>query len=228
MTWSRPGTTSWWLARPPTGAGRAARGPGRAGRSTKGRPYVRGVEASRRPAASPRARPSPWSTSYLTTFELDGPFSRARRPGIRPGPGRSPAWSFARDNGSLVEDLAAPDSARFGAFERAGQAGRAQRALLAVRLGLFKLIRQFGEPQLASSALAGQQVSQRGGWAGWGGARGARHYHPPRPGRPGQALRRGCEDRHQPGGNGRRAVWRGRVDLSAAARAARWLDGGAC
>jgi hypothetical protein len=39
-----------------------------------------------------------------------------------------------------VEDLAAPHSAWLGAFERAGQAGRAQWALLAGRLGLFKLI----------------------------------------------------------------------------------------
>jgi hypothetical protein len=38
-----------------------------------------------------------------------------------------------------VEDLAAPDSAWFGAFERASQAVRAQGALLAVRLGLLKL-----------------------------------------------------------------------------------------
>jgi hypothetical protein len=62
-----------------------------------------------------------------------------------------------------VEDLAAPDSAWFGAFERAGQAGCAQRALLAVCLGLLKLGGQVGEPQLAVSAAARQWLSQRGG-----------------------------------------------------------------
>lgn len=81
--------------------------------------------------------------------------------GIGPGPGRSPAQPLARDDGSLVEDLAAPDSAWFGAFERAGQAGRAQRALLAVRLGLLKLGRQFGKPQIAVYAVARQRLSQR-------------------------------------------------------------------
>jgi hypothetical protein len=62
----------------------------------------------------------------------------------------------------LVEDLAAPDSAWLATFERAGQAGRAQRALLAVGLGLLKLGGHLGEPQLPSSALARQRVSQRG------------------------------------------------------------------
>ena len=61
-----------------------------------------------------------------------------------------------------MEDLAAPHSAWLGAFDRAGQAGRAQRALLAVGLGPLKLGGHFGEPQLPSSALARQRVSQRG------------------------------------------------------------------
>jgi hypothetical protein len=65
-----------------------------------------------------------------------------------------------------LEDLAAPHSVWLGAFERADQAGRAHRALPAVRLGLLKLGRQVGEPQLASSALARQQVSQRVGRPG--------------------------------------------------------------
>lgn len=78
---------------------------------------------------------------------------------VGPGPGRSPARPLVRDDGSLVEDLAAPDSAWLGAFDRAGQAGRAPRAPLAIRLGLLKLCGHFGEPQLPSSALARQQVS---------------------------------------------------------------------
>lgn len=81
--------------------------------------------------------------------------------GIGAGPRRPPARPLARDDGSLVEDLAAPDSAWFGAFKRAGQAGRAQRALLAVRLGLLKLGWQFGEPQIAMYAVARQQPSPR-------------------------------------------------------------------
>jgi hypothetical protein len=76
--------------------------------------------------------------------------------GIRPGPGRSPARPLARDDGSLVEDLATPDPVWLGAFERAGQAGRAQRALLAAHLGLLKLMGQFREPHFASSVLARQ------------------------------------------------------------------------
>lgn len=81
--------------------------------------------------------------------------------GIGAGPRRSPARPLARDDGSLVKDLAAPDSARFGAFERAGQAVRAQRALLAVRLGLLKLGWQFGEPQVAMYTVARQRPSPR-------------------------------------------------------------------
>lgn len=81
--------------------------------------------------------------------------------GIGPGPGRTPARPLARDDRSLVEDLAAPDAAWFGAFERAGQAGRAQRAGPAMRLGLLKLGGQLGEPQIAGYAVAGQRLSQR-------------------------------------------------------------------
>jgi hypothetical protein len=81
--------------------------------------------------------------------------------GIGAGPGRSSARPLAHDDGSLVEDLAAPDSAWFGAFERAGQAGRAQRALLAVRLGLLKLGWHFGEPQVTVYAVARQRLSPR-------------------------------------------------------------------
>lgn len=78
---------------------------------------------------------------------------------IGAGPGRSPTRPLARDDGSLVEDLAAPDSAWFGAFEGPSQAVRAQRAPLAVRLGLLKLGWQFGEPQVAMYAVAGQRLS---------------------------------------------------------------------
>ena len=61
--------------------------------------------------------------------------------GIVPGLGRSPpARSLARDDGSLVEDLTAPHSPWFGAFDRVGQAGHAQRAFVAVCLSLLKLI----------------------------------------------------------------------------------------
>ena len=99
---------------------------------------------------------------------------------IGPGPGRSPARPLARDDGSLVEDLAAPRTAKLGALERAGQAGRAQRALLAGRLGLLKLGGQFGEPQLAFSPLARQHISRRVGRPGCCGSAGARHDDPPR------------------------------------------------
>jgi hypothetical protein len=78
-----------------------------------------------------------------------------------PGLAWSPARPLARDDGSLVEDLAAPDSVWFGAVERAGQAGRAYPAPLAVRLGLLKLGGQFGEPQIAGYEVARQWVSQR-------------------------------------------------------------------
>ena len=61
--------------------------------------------------------------------------------GIRPDSGRSPARPLARGDGSLVEDLATPRPA--------------------ARLGLLKLGGQFGEPQIASSALARQRLSQR-------------------------------------------------------------------
>lgn len=79
--------------------------------------------------------------------------------GIELGLGRSPAWPLARDDGSLVDDLAAPDSAWFTAFKCASQAGFAQRTLLALRLGLLKLGGQFGEPQIAVCAGAGKRLS---------------------------------------------------------------------
>jgi hypothetical protein len=42
----------------------------------------------------------------------------------------------------VAKDLAAPDSARLGAFDCASQAGSAQGTLSAVRLGLVKLVGQ--------------------------------------------------------------------------------------
>jgi hypothetical protein len=80
--------------------------------------------------------------------------------------------------------IAAPDSAWFGAFERVGQAGRAQRALLAVRHGLLKLSRQFGKSQIAVYAVARQRVRRRGERPGWYEAGGARHDDHPCTGSP--------------------------------------------
>lgn len=71
------------------------------------------------------------------------------------GLGRSPARPLMRDDGALVEDFAAPDSAWFGAFERADQAGRAQRTRSAVRLGPLELGGQFGEGAALAGCLAG-------------------------------------------------------------------------
>jgi hypothetical protein len=58
-----------------------------------------------------------------------------------PGSAGPSARPLARDDGSLMEDLAAPHSA--------------------ARLGLLKLGGQFGEPQIAASALARQRLSHR-------------------------------------------------------------------
>ena len=109
-----------------------------------------------------------------------------------PDPGWSPARPLAREDGSLVEDLAAPDSAWLGALDRAGQADRTQRTLLAVGLGLLKLGGHFGKPKPPSSTLARQRLSQRGMRPGWYSAGSARHEDPRctvRPGQSGSASR---------------------------------------
>src|SRR3954453_472421 len=55
--------------------------------------------------------------------------------------------SLARDHDAALEDLAAPDPPGLAAVQRAGQAGRAHRAVGAEGLGELQLRRALGEPQ---------------------------------------------------------------------------------
>src|SRR3954451_24552627 len=61
---------------------------------------------------------------------------------------RAAPWALARDHDAAFEDLAAPDTPRLAAVERAGQARRPHRAVGAEGLGELQLGRALGEPQL--------------------------------------------------------------------------------
>jgi hypothetical protein len=74
-----------------------------------------------------------------------------------PGP---PSRLLFGDDGAVGEDLAAPDPVGFVSFDRAGQAGPAHRAGLAVFLGELKVGRLVREPQLRVLAVARQRVLQ--------------------------------------------------------------------
>jgi hypothetical protein len=85
------------------------------------------------------------------------------------------AWPLPRDDRALFEDLAAPDPVGFAAFDRSGQAGRAERARLAMRPGQVEVGWQAGEPQLRVLALAWQRPVQCPRLAGEPGHRGDGH-----------------------------------------------------
>src|SRR3954454_23987171 len=76
---------------------------------------------------------------------------------------RTSARALAGDDDPVVEDLAAPDTPRLTAVERAGQAGGPDGALAAEGLGLLQPGRALGEPQLGLLDPAPQEPARGGG-----------------------------------------------------------------
>src|SRR4029450_10452202 len=75
---------------------------------------------------------------------------------------------LARNHGTALEDLAAPDAPGLVPLDRAGQALDAQRAVPAERLGQFQLGRGVREPQVRVELPTGQVCLELDGNVEWG------------------------------------------------------------
>jgi hypothetical protein len=70
---------------------------------------------------------------------------------------RTATRPLARQHHSPVQDLPAPHTPRFGALQCGRQAGPANRASRAQRLGAFQIGRTLGEPQVGVCGVARQK-----------------------------------------------------------------------